>query len=89
MDEERPERGPVQRVGERSQRGYVLDPPATKRLGHVSRERESILTKAFGCICAGGSWACPTSGNIYAGFYCRVSLIIRRLSSKTENTDSK
>jgi hypothetical protein len=64
------------KCGERSQRGHVLDSPATKRLGHVSREHESILTKAFGCICAGISRVRPTSGNIYAGFYCRVSLII-------------
>ena len=76
-DKERPERGLVHRVGERSQRGRVLDLPATKRLGHVFKEHESILTKAFCCIYAGISYACPTSGNRCAGFYCRVSLIIR------------
>jgi hypothetical protein len=39
-----PKRGLVQRVGECSQIGHVLDSPATKRLGHVSKEHISILT---------------------------------------------
>ena len=66
----RSEQGLVHRTEERSQRGYVLDPPTVKRLEHVFMENESIPTGTSGRTCIGIPCACPASGNMYAGFYC-------------------
>lgn len=42
MDEER--RGLVHYADDRNRRGSVLDPPWAKRLGHVSRKHDAVLT---------------------------------------------
>jgi hypothetical protein len=73
--ERRPEEGQVQRAGGSSQRNRVLGSPAAKRHGHVSKKHGPVRTRAPGCPCTGTPWTCPTPGNTYAGFYCRVSLI--------------
>ncbi len=78
MDEEkRPEGGLVSHAEAYDQESHVLDSPAVNGLEYVTRKCESVPTRELGCTCTGAPWTYSTSGNTYAGFYCKAYLIKR------------
>jgi hypothetical protein len=87
VGERRLEEVQVQRSEELENSQRVLGSPAANVMD-VFKKHGPLHTGALGCPCRGISWACPTSGNTYTGFYCSSVSDQRRPDSESRTMES-